>query len=63
MIRRNVLHNDWDHLVVKWSLIAALVALSAGMLAETRMVRAAAEPATGTEVVEAVVPAGSHGSG
>ena len=35
MIRRDVLHSDRDHSVVKWSLIAAAFALVVGCYAET----------------------------
>ncbi|HUF51755.1 MAG TPA: hypothetical protein VMN60_13095 [Longimicrobiales bacterium] len=35
MIRRDVLHSELDHWVVKWSLIAASLALVIGCYAET----------------------------
>jgi hypothetical protein len=37
MIRRNILITEWDHQVVKWSLIAAAFALLTGAFAQNRI--------------------------
>lgn len=50
MIRRNIADSDRDRTVVKWSLIAAAFALSAGSLAESTLTRSTQE--SGKMVVE-----------
>ena len=55
MIRKDVLHSDLDHHVVKWSLIAASLALVVGCYAETVHNRAVDTSATAVQVNEAPV--------
>jgi hypothetical protein len=58
MIRRSVMRSDWDQTVVKWSLIAAAVALMMGWMAESQIERHASEgslPAV-EQTVEVVAP-------
>lgn len=43
MIRRSVMRTDWDQKVVKWSLIAAAIALTMGWVAESQIERHASD--------------------
>lgn len=63
MIRKDVLHSDLDHGVVKWSLIAAAFALVVGCYAEAVHSSALdAGAATAVQVIEAPVQAVSAAS-
>jgi hypothetical protein len=55
MIRRNILIADWDHRVVKWSLVASAFALTLGAFAQNRLELHAQQPSATVECA-AVAP-------